>query len=403
MSTSEYRSLHDYYRTRQFKPTFAGFQTAQELDRYESGRRRVFQDLLGIPIRLFNQANVCEYGPDTGENALVFARWGARLTLVEPNRAAWSDIQAYFDHFSLSSHLETLSAESVETFQSPQKMHIINAEGFIYTIQPCDVWLRRFSDQLAPGGLLVANYLERSGCIFELLWSLLHRRYGEIVGRLDCETAADIFLQKWNSIPHTRTFESWVQDVLENPFVRLRYLIEPSDLLRRAKLAGFTLHSSWPRYEDPFHPYWHKGIPNEAVLEARRDEFITRSRLSFAFAKPLFVVGGADAVAICNRETLNLINAIDELIDSWLTAPLTAAFSAIEAISNLVDTRDVMASVEDRHETLIQLEALRRALQLLELGNARNIRDFVSMNIELMGAWGSTTHYVVLKHSENHH
>ena len=42
---------------------------------------------MSVPPALFRGADVLEFGPDSGENAVVFARWGARLTLVEVQRS----------------------------------------------------------------------------------------------------------------------------------------------------------------------------------------------------------------------------------------------------------------------------------------------------------------------------
>ena len=400
MAEMDCKSLHDYYSVRGFKPTFASFISAEELDRYEIGRIALYRDILGLPKALFCGAQVCEYGPDTGENALVFARWGSRLTLVEPNKATWADIRSYFQRFNLESHLESIVGDTVETFHSPVPLDFINAEGFIYTVQPSDIWLKRFAEQLAPEGFVVANYLERSGCLLELLWSLFHSRYGSLIQQCNFETAYELFEPKWNSIPHTRPFESWVQDVLENPFVRLKYFIEPSELLARAAAVGLKLHSSWPRYEDPFHPYWHKRIPDDSVLEMRRSDFIARSRISFAFARSLFVVGDAEVVAAVNHAILNLVGAIDGLIDQWQESLLAVAFSALGVIDSVLAGNEVMADAENREQAIELLKSLRLALELLNAGDPASIRDFTRSDHAIITNWGATTHYVALRHSD---
>lgn len=398
-----YNGLHDYYNKRGFKPTFASLKSTQDLDRYEHGRVALYRDLLGMPPVLFAGSRVCEYGPDTGENALIFARWGALLTLVEPNQAAWSDIRTYFNQFGLDRQLEGLIAETVETFSSPRPFDIINAEGFIYTVQPSESWLGRFAAQLNPEGFVVVNYLERSGCIFELLWSLMHCRYGVLVGRKDVETAFELFQTKWESIPHTRSFEAWVQDVLENPYVRFKYLLEPADLLHCAARAGLKFQTSWPRYEDPFHPYWHKRIPDELTLSARRDAYIERSRLSFALSRPLFVVGDFQATKAINRAVLDLGSAVDGLIDNWTKPLLSSAFSALEVLDAALASSNVMADSENRTEGQMLLHVLRHAIEVMEEGDAAAIRRFAGSDSSLIGAWGATTHYVVLRRTTEVH
>ncbi len=83
-----YDKLFQYYAHEQFLPTFGNFDSATKLAQYANARRTVFAEKLMLPLRTFDGADVLEFGPDTGENALVFAQWGAKLTLAEPNLRA---------------------------------------------------------------------------------------------------------------------------------------------------------------------------------------------------------------------------------------------------------------------------------------------------------------------------
>ena len=401
MEQNHYTSLHNYYGLRGFKPTYASFSAVEDLDRYEQGRTALYRDILGLPKALFANARVGEFGPDTGENALVFARWGSKLTLVEPNQSAWADIRNYFKHFGLQSQLERIAGDTVETFHSLKPMDIINAEGFIYTVQPSNIWLKKFVNHLAPDGFAVINYLERSGCLLELLWSLLHSRYGFLTQHQSVETAFDLFEPKWNSIHHTRPFESWVQDVLENPFVRLKYFVEPAELLEQAAQLGLIMHTSWPRYENPFYPYWHKRIPDNPILDTRRNNFIARSRMSFAFARPFFVVGDTDVVDAANQAVLSLIGAIDGLIDRWQEPLLGDAVSALGVLGCLLEANVIMADKVDRVQAIELLKSINRVLELMSIGDARSLKDFVRSDPAIINNWGSTTHYLVLKRSNS--
>lgn len=123
--------LFNYYERQDVLPTFGNFKSSAELEAYASQRRELFSDKLVLPPRLFRNAEVLEFGPDSGENALVFASWGANMTLAEPNRHAHPKIQAYFDHFGLTEHLRELALADVEGFRSDRGFDIIDAEGFI--------------------------------------------------------------------------------------------------------------------------------------------------------------------------------------------------------------------------------------------------------------------------------
>ena len=106
--------LFNYYERQAVLPTFGNFKSATELEAYASQRRELFSDKLVLPPRLFRDAEVLEFGPDSGENALVFAGWGANMTLAEPNRHAHPKIEAYFAHFGLTERLRQLATVGVE-------------------------------------------------------------------------------------------------------------------------------------------------------------------------------------------------------------------------------------------------------------------------------------------------
>jgi len=397
MTKANPKGLHNYYQERDFKPTFAGFKGEKELEAYELRRKSLYRDLLHLPPRVFEGSRLCEFGPDTGENALVFARWGARVTLVEPHPAAWPEIRAYFARYGLDEHLEDIVGKTIESFESETRFDFINAEGFIYTVQPAELWLTKFTRLLRPTGFAVINYLDRTGCLFELLWSLAHARYQEVSGERGVDAAWSLFEPKWNSIHHTRPFESWVKDVLENPFVRLKFLIDPVELSDNALKAGLALYASWPRYENPFYPFWHKNIPNEATLELRRREFMTRSRVSFAFARPLFTIASAERTKEINDSVLALVSGIDRLIDGWDKASLSRSKAAAAQLVVAFKNREVMAGHAERDEISATLAAIIRTLDILDAGDAGAIRNQMRTDESLLAMWGSTTHYAVFR------
>ncbi len=89
MTTEKNDSLHEYYSASKRLPTHAAFSSRDQLSAYERQRASLFQEHLFIPLRTFRGARVVEFGPDSGENSLVFGLWGSSLTLVEPNPLAW--------------------------------------------------------------------------------------------------------------------------------------------------------------------------------------------------------------------------------------------------------------------------------------------------------------------------
>ena len=151
-----YNKLFDYYAAQDIFPTYSGFESADGLRRHEYLRRRAFADKLKLPARSFRGARLIEFGPDTGENALVFAQWGAACTLVEPNIKAHAKVREYFARFGLSGGLETIIEADISQFagrpEAAQQYDLVIAEGFIYTVKPESVWINLFHDLLVDDG-----------------------------------------------------------------------------------------------------------------------------------------------------------------------------------------------------------------------------------------------------------
>ena len=136
------KTLYEYYSTQNVRPTYADFGDDTELSKYAELRKSVFHRLM-LPPAVFAGKRLLEFGSDTGENSLVFAQWGARLTLVEPNAEAHPYIRKYFSKFGLDSRLDSVVAASLLEFSALHKFDAIDAEGFIYTIQPTSVWVKK--------------------------------------------------------------------------------------------------------------------------------------------------------------------------------------------------------------------------------------------------------------------
>ena len=396
-------SLHAYYAERGLSPTEHDFGAQDELDQYAQGRATLFRDRLRLPLRLFDHATLFEIGPDTGENALVFARWGAKLTLVEPNQQAHIRLRANFDKFNLNKQIQEINQESLESFNPSGKADIITAEGFIYCCRPTENWMQLFSKITRPEGLVVLSFYEPIGGIMELIMKLIVCRIGKLLEIKD-QTAPflllvkRIFGPKWQSINHTRRFNSWVMDVLENPFVRRDWFLDAAQLCRDMNAYGFQLYSSWPRYTDGLAVHWHKYYPDPVEQQIRRETHIERSLLSFLIGLPLYLLGDAAQLAQVRRYCDALSMAIDGLIDGWNTDLENQARSALVSLQQIiVRPEDVFMPVNpaDRDSALQLLVTLDEILALLGRGETEAVISLCRENSAFLNLWGSPYHYTV--------
>src|SRR6185437_3953639 len=377
---------------------FGNLEDAGKLTQYTDARRTVFAEKLMLPIQMFDGADVLELGPDTGENALVFAQWGAKLTLAEPNLRAHGQIRQYFERFGLSDSIASLRSDDIEAFAGEQKYDLIDAEGFIYTVQPTGLWLGCFSRNLKPGGYAIVSYYETRGTFIELVLKAIHSACKALTSLDSLAAAEKLYQTKWDSIPHTRAFSSWVRDVLENPFVRLRYFLDAAELCRQASDHDLDLHSSWPLYRDTLDVYWHKkALPPEELLR-RNANHLKRSPLSFLSGQKIYLVGDSAEIDAVTTLVDALVADVDTLIERPFGDRLAAFVTGLQQLRRLIGTAQTLV---DDPNAIDDFAALLESLeQIFDAIGRRDIDQIVRLtnsNPAFISAWGMPNHFLVLQ------
>ena len=128
------------------------------------GKRRcaehfnLYENHLQIPLSLLRDRSVLEFGCSSGENALVLASVGARLTLVEPNTLVIPRLRDLFKQHGFESHIARLSHEEIGDFQTDERFDLVLAEGFLFTLPNRDIIVEKLCGWLSPGGVGVISF-----------------------------------------------------------------------------------------------------------------------------------------------------------------------------------------------------------------------------------------------------
>ena len=393
-----YETMHHYYREQAVLPTHGRFQSRNDLDAHQRHRRELFTQKLFLPPRLFRDARLIEFGPDAGENSLVFAEWGASCTLVEPNPKAHPVVKDYFQKFGLAHRLAEIECCDVKTYaertQQSERYDLIDAEGFIYTVKPDSLWIDLFSRIANDDAFVVLFYCDPFGNFFELFKKVIHARVRQLTGMSAMEAAQKLFLTKWNSIPHKRSMESWVMDVMENPFVRLRHFLEPQALCNQMHNAGFYLYSSWPAYKDGLTIDWFKKMPPPADHLRAQNQFIACSRLGHLFGRKHFMPQPDPALEMRLSDLLALT---DGLIDRFDAGPAAQCVDHLAVIAEALSSESVLA---EKHDTATSLNAVKSTQHILRLLMASALDDligFCNTDPGFIGTWGLPSHFAVFR------
>jgi hypothetical protein len=387
-------ALYQYYAEQDVLPTHAAFGSDAELAKYADLRKNVFFRL-SLPPAIFAGKRVLEFGPDTGENSLVFARWGAQLTLVEPNLDAHPYIRRYFANFALDAHLDGVVSAALLEYQPPsRKFDVIDAEGFIYTIQPTSAWIAKARDCLEVDGFFIVSYMELYGGFFELLLKAVYQRVvRDSAYAAGIDTAKQLFAPKWNSIQHTRKIESWFMDVISNPFVRKKYFIDPVELLQAAHAGGFRLYSSWPNYRDMLAMHWIKAPLGQQDELRASIAFVEQSRLSHVLGCTCFWPGLSQQLS---QELSTLVAITDELIDNGSAQRCAAARACVEKIAARIEAAgDGQAPGLDAAKPIFAMIA--SVFELMALDRVEPLIEFCRTDATFISTWGTPAHYAVLQ------
>jgi hypothetical protein len=392
-------NMFDYYREQAVLPTYGRFQSIADLDAHEINRRSIFTNKLNLPPQVFTDANLIEFGPDSGENSLIFALWGACCTLVEPNPKAHPVIEEYFQRFNLKDKLINLVPSDLKTLAegydySARLFDLVVAEGFIYTVKPESLWIDFFSRLVTPDGFVILFYEEAYGSMMEILLKVIHHNLVKLTGMSSLEVAERAFKAKWDSIAHKRSMRSWVMDVLDNPFVRLRYFLEPHSLCVQMRTAGFNLYSSWPPYKDGLSVEWFKKMatPDEELKSIQN--FTSRNRLSHVFARKHYLTRSD---AIIDTHLHSLVTSLDNLVDGLDAAEIGKCAHILSLISELMRSDVVMSEEADRSDTIETVFSIEKILALLSEGAALDLIEFCNRDAAFIRSWGTPAHFAVFR------
>lgn len=383
--------MYLYYQTQPILPTIANFRSIENLNHYEKQRKDLITEKLNIPIQFFQDREILEFGPDSGENALVFAKWGAKLNLVEPNQQGIDTTKKNFDHFKMINSIKSISKTDIEGYISDQQFDFIIAEGFVHSIKPDKSWISRFSTLTAQNGLVLISYTNTYGAFMELLYSLIAayiKRKTKSISEYNL-TLKKLFKTKWNSVAHTRSFESWQMDVIDSPYNScMHYTINPEKLLKTAFQYGFTLYSSWPNYKSKHDIYWHKHLKSEKEKITLSIEQIQKDQLSF-------FLGEQQPYPYDHKKLNKKLLLLLKMMDAW-----KKDFSSPYKKKSLLAVNDLLTILKKAKidtKNLAKITCVQTIFKYICDNNTEKLISYCNTNKTFINYWGMPTHVVVLR------
>ena len=324
--------MHRYYIEQNFNPTYARLDSVEKLKQFMVRRCDMLQNKLNLPMRMFAGLDILEFGCAGGENALTAAMLGANVYLVEPVEAFHATIRDYFERYGQADRLELVSGSTLSDFISEKLFDMVLAEGFVYTTGPAVRWTGQLAGFCSDAGFVMMSICQTAGFLIEMLQSRVCRIAGATHNADKIDTAEVILGDKWRSIYHSRTFESWANDVLYNPYVDYASLNHSGDIVELMHRQGFDLYSAWPGLRRQFDVTWIKRLTS-------RDDRLCEHKLAAMQLLPSLIIGEP--------------TAIRQPADSEMLEQLLVAIGAeLQAMSDLDDQpgSEHLARLAENHQ-----------------------------------------------------
>lgn len=263
-----------YYEQNKLNPGQIPLDSEADWVSHTRKRDNLYTRHLALPLPLFRGRSVLEFGCNTGDNALVLAEHGARLSLVEPNSAIAAQIPAHFERRGLQRAIETVSTESLQHFSIDRKFDFVIAEGFLYTLPDRREMLLKICALLEIGGFGIISFNDRFGVLIEFIRKLIFVRSCAQEGIADqlsdaaLAIARQCFHADFSRLNASRPFEVWARDVLASPLIDDYALWTYQELLPILDEAGCEVHATSPAWFLADHFQWYKNVPSCAERHA---------------------------------------------------------------------------------------------------------------------------------------
>ncbi len=387
-------SMAAFYREHQFNPVYIDVEKARIWESHRSKRHNLYERHLGIPLAFLRGRSVLSFGCNSGENELVFAAAGARVTLVEPNEQVHTRLRALFQQFGLEDQVNALVHAGVEDFAGDELYDLVLAEGFLFTLPNRDEMVIKLGRLVAPGGFAVITFMDRYGILIELTRRMILWRACQLAGVTDVfssqclDLARKLYGDDFARLNASRTFEAWVMDNFVAPFVVPKYLWTFPELVALVERAGCEVHSTSPRWALVDHFEWYK---NCATTSDRHRRFLDDWHRMF----PYFLTGWPPTRQDPGPASAQVIEATEQLVNvvGGFTLDSTASVDRI-ALPAVLHTYLTDGTGPQWQQLAVELKGL------YEAAHGRTLESLLTAYLRseaLRRLWGTSYHYLCFK------
>lgn len=226
-------------------PSTYNIEERKELfDKIERSSHQLYTDSLKILPKVFDGADLLEFGMGTGERSLAFLRWNANCTFVDMNHKAIERADFLFKRYFPHGNYELLQ-NNLFDYRSDRKFDITVSNGVIHHTGDKEKAFEKQVSFLKPGGINILGIGTSAGCFQRnlqryIIYSFAGRDENEIE-----RIANDLFKEHLDRAERFggRSRKAIIYDTYVNPKMDF---VSMAELLSWYKKYGLTFYSSWP-------------------------------------------------------------------------------------------------------------------------------------------------------------
>lgn len=249
------RPFLDYYETLGTVPVR---QDVRDI-RAHFERREALYRLLGLPPRFFALAQVLEFGPGLGHNAIYVASLRPeRYVLVDGSRQAIAGLRETLAKGGIPLDRVEIVESEARAFRSESLFDVVLAENMIPMQREPRSFCRAIASHVRPGGVLVITCQDSISYLGEILRRAVALKVAS--PELDLATRVrrllPIFAPHLKKLPATtRPAEDWIADNVTHPLIGQFFSI--SDAIE-ALSADFEFYGGSPHFLTEWR--WYKEL-----------------------------------------------------------------------------------------------------------------------------------------------
>jgi 2-polyprenyl-3-methyl-5-hydroxy-6-metoxy-1,4-benzoquinol methylase len=218
----------------------------REYEEYTRKAEQVYRDHFKFPPKMFQGADLIDFGAGTGENTVYLANWGARCTLVEMNEDAQAISKEVFkrrtknfaDHRFVHSSIFDYAPNDGVLYD------IVHCRGVLSHTAGKEQAFEKIASFVKPGGYLIFGDPNKAGGFQNMLQRFAVYRLARTPDEM-CDVCEELYKEDIDrsvkAIPRTRRaiiFDRWVIQSQDDPSV--------SEVLGWLKRSGLKAYSVYP-------------------------------------------------------------------------------------------------------------------------------------------------------------